>query len=691
MFITAATFTIPWFREDMLRDFAGRVDDVVVLGNETDEKWIPYFEELGVRYRTYPVSRNGLNPISDVKTHRALKRIIAEECPDKVLTNFVKANVYGCIAAHNLGIKDIYVMMGGLGSVFHGDDRKSRLARLFVTAEYRASLKHAKKIFFQNDEDSKLLCDLGTVKSEQVVRIYGSGVNTEHFKQEPLPEQMSFVFIGRLVRGKGVLDYLDAARIVKREYPDVRFDLVGPYDTNPSGLKPEDIEPYIEDGTVVYHGEQKDVRPYLKSASCFVLPSYYGEGTPKSALEALATGRPLIVADAVGCREVVEDGINGFLVSPQDPLAIADAMTRLIGNRELLESMATVSRKLAERQFDVRQVNKEICETMRLGNNNAIEGAISLSRSVSFICADNGSSFQAPNIAKEGYNVISPYRFSEKQVFIRALRELWLKLRIPGKSLWNNPFVRNINTPWLIVFDSTITAGYIKWLSGQLPNTHIVLCYSNKISDRLDPYEVDGYCVQWSFDKEDCKRYPILNYSSTSFYFDHLASQGSDRGIKYDLVYVGRDKGRADKILALERACREMNLCFYYRIVPDHRYELYKRSYYKPAISYEDLLKLSRQSKAILSFSEGAQVSVTVRALEAAFNEIKLVTTDKNAYNYFFYDKDRVFILGVDEFEKLPVFLETPFPPVDKSDKNEWLFSAWVTKLISKTSVLVDG
>ena len=364
MFITAATFTIPWFREDMLRDFAGRVDDVVVLGNETDEKWIPYFEELGVRYRTYPVSRNGLNPISDVKTYRALKRIIAEECPDKVLTNFVKANVYGCIAAHNLGIKDIYVMMGGLGSVFHGDDRKSRLARLFVTAEYRASLKHSKKIFFQNDEDSKLLCDLGTVKSEQVVRIYGSGVNTEHFKREPLPEQMSFAFIGRLVRGKGVLDYLDAARIVKRDYPDVRFDLVGPYDTNPSGLKPEDIEPYIEDRTVVYHGEQKDVRPYLKNASCFVLPSYYGEGTPKSALEALATGRPLIVADAVGCREVVRDGENGFLVPPRNPRSIVRAMTRLIEQPELAERMGRASRRMAEGIFDVRRVNETISETM---------------------------------------------------------------------------------------------------------------------------------------------------------------------------------------------------------------------------------------------------------------------------------------------------------------------------------------
>lgn len=364
MFITAATFTIPWFREDMLREFAGRADDVVVLGNEDDPKWTPYFKELGVRYRVYPVSRNGLNPIADFDTYHALKRILAEERPDKVLTNFVKANVYGCIAAHRLGIDDIFVMMGGLGSVFHGSDFKSRIARLFVKTEYAASLKYAKKIFFQNDEDSQLLVKLGLVKPEQVVRIHGSGVNLEHFSQQPLPEKPSFVFIGRLVRGKGVMEYLEAARMVKRQYPEVAFNLVGPYDTNPSALKPEDIKPYIEDGTVVYHGEQKDVRPYLAAASCFVLPSYYGEGTPKSGLEALATGRPVIVANAVGCREIVEDGENGFLVEPRSAKSLAEAMTRLVRSRGLLRRMGACSRVMAQRTFDVRVVNRVLFETM---------------------------------------------------------------------------------------------------------------------------------------------------------------------------------------------------------------------------------------------------------------------------------------------------------------------------------------
>ena len=163
------------------------------------------------------------------------------------------------------------------------------------------------------------------------------------------------------------MDYLDAARLVKASYPEVIFNLVGPFDTNPSALTEEDIAPYVEDGTIVFHGPQKDVRPFLKDATAFVLPSYYGEGTPKSALEAMAIGRPLIVADAVGCREVVREGANGFLVPPRDPGAIAAAMLRLLDEDGLAARMGRESRRMAEELFDVRKVNATICEAMGIG------------------------------------------------------------------------------------------------------------------------------------------------------------------------------------------------------------------------------------------------------------------------------------------------------------------------------------
>lgn len=366
--ITAATHSIPRFRIDMIDEFVRRGCDVVVFGDEPHEAWDEYFKEHNVAYRTYPVSRNGMNPLADLNTKQALKKLLIEENPDKVWTYQAKPNIYGCIAAHEIGIKDIYVMMGGLGSVFRATDPKSRFIRAIVSAEYRLAMRYAKNVFFQNLEDVELFEKLDILNRDKVVLTRGSGVNVSAYPQAEFPEQMRFLFVGRLVRGKGVLDYLDAARIVKKAHPEVGFDLVGPFDSNPTAVKPEDIQPYIDDNIVDFHGEQKNVQPYQEASSVFVLPSYYGEGTPKSALEAMSTGRPLIAADAVGCREVVQEGVNGFLVPPQNPKEIAAAMTRLIEEPGLKERMGAESREIAENLFDVRKVNDVICETMEIGN-----------------------------------------------------------------------------------------------------------------------------------------------------------------------------------------------------------------------------------------------------------------------------------------------------------------------------------
>lgn len=362
--VTAATNTIPRFRIDMIDEFIRRGCEVVVFGDEPASQWGEYFSEHGVDYRVYSVSRNGTNPIADLKTKGELRSLFESEHPDKVFTYQAKPNIYGSLAAHKAGIQDIYVMMGGLGSVFRAEDPKSRIIGTIVGSEYRAALKHAKVVFFQNTEDVDLFVSKGFVDPEKIVMTRGSGVNLERFPQCPLPDKDSFLFVGRLVRGKGVFDYLEAARIVKRDYPNVEFHLVGPYDTNPTALKPEDLGPYIDEGVVIYHGEQKNVQPYLAACSCFVLPSYYGEGTPKSALEAMATGRPLIVADAVGCREVARDDYNGYLVPPQNPFAIAKAMKSLVSSRALCERMSSKSREMAEAMFDVNNVNEMICISM---------------------------------------------------------------------------------------------------------------------------------------------------------------------------------------------------------------------------------------------------------------------------------------------------------------------------------------
>lgn len=351
-------------RLDMIKEFIARGHTVVAFGGEPEEAWSSVFAEHGVGYRSFFVNRNGVNPFEDLRTIRELTTLYEQEKPDKVFVYHSKGNIYGSIAAHRAGIDEIYAMVGGLGSVYHSSGVKNAIVRGVVSFEYKIALGYARAVFFQNDEDISLFTNKGIVDKGKVVKVHGSGVNVAQFPSRPLPESPSFVFIGRLVRGKGLLDYLEAARIVKVTFPEVEFHVVGPYDTNPTALKPEDLKPYKSDGTAIFYGEQKDVRPFLAAATCFVLPSYYGEGTPRSGLEAMATGRPLIVADAVGCREVVRNGENGFLVPPKDPGAIAEAMEQLINDPGLAERMGESSRRMAEELFDVRKVNDVICKTM---------------------------------------------------------------------------------------------------------------------------------------------------------------------------------------------------------------------------------------------------------------------------------------------------------------------------------------
>ena len=367
--VTAATNTIPRFREDMLDEFVRRGCEVVVFGDELEGEWASYFEAHGTGYRAYPVSRNGMNPASDVKTQRALEALLREERPDKVFTYQAKPNIYGALAAAKAGDLEAYAMMGGLGSVFHARDAKSRIVRRIVSRQYRRAFRHVKRVFFQNGEDVGTFEGLGIVDASKVVMTRGSGVNLERFPARPIPGRPSFLFVGRLVRGKGILDYLEAARMVRALRPEAEFHVVGAFDTNPTALSEGELQEYVADGTVTYHGEQKaeDVQRFVERCTAFVLPSYYGEGTPKGALEAMATGRPLIVADAVGCREVVRDGENGFLVPPRCPQAIADAMERLAVDPALAARMGAASRRMAEEVFDVRKVNAVICETMGIG------------------------------------------------------------------------------------------------------------------------------------------------------------------------------------------------------------------------------------------------------------------------------------------------------------------------------------
>ena len=360
--LSSHTPSLFWFRTDMMKEFISRGYQVYALGNEEENRWTNKFAENGIAYQQIPVNRNGLNPLYDKKTLDSIKKKLNAIMPEKVFTYQAKTIIYGAMAANSLGITEVYPLIAGMGSAFLSRSFKMRLIRFVMIALYRHSMKKCPTVFFQNHDDEKIFRDCGIIKKQKIVLLHGSGVNTDKFTVMSLPNNPVFICISRLIRDKGIYEYLAACKRIKNDYPDVRCLLVGPYDTNPSALKPEDIQPFIDAG-IEYLGEQEDVRPYLEQASVFVLPSYR-EGTPKANLEAMACGRAVITTDAPGCKETVVDGKNGFLVPIKDADAVYTKMKWFIEYPEEIEVMGLKGRKMAEEIFDVKKVNEAICEAM---------------------------------------------------------------------------------------------------------------------------------------------------------------------------------------------------------------------------------------------------------------------------------------------------------------------------------------
>lgn len=207
---------------------------------------------------------------------------------------------------------------------------------------------------------------LGLVQPSQALNIGGIGVDLDIWKPAPpVQDPITFIFVGRLLKDKGVLDYVAAARKIKSRHPEVRFLLVGGVDENPKSVSCADVEGWVNEGLVEWPGHVPVVS-WLQRSSVFVMPSFYREGVPRSTQEAMAMARPVITTDSVGCRETVVDGKNGYLVPPHDPAAIASAMERFIVEPGLISILGTESRRMAEERFDVRKVNASLIRSMGL-------------------------------------------------------------------------------------------------------------------------------------------------------------------------------------------------------------------------------------------------------------------------------------------------------------------------------------
>jgi glycosyltransferase involved in cell wall biosynthesis len=363
--LSSYTPSLYLLRLDMMRDFIKHGHSVIALGPEPEAKWRAKFKKIDIDYRQFYVERNGINPLRDLKTYKELYQFMKKEKPDKVFAYQAKTVIYGSLAAKFNGIKEVYLLIAGLGSIFRGTGFKNRIIRAIMKIEYWVAFKASKKVFFQNKDDKNEFVKNGLIKEEQVIIINGSGVNLSNFKPAPLPDEPVFLFVGRLIKDKGIIEYLEACRRVKKKYTNTRCLLVGSYDSNPSAMQPEELKPYIDNDIIEYFGEQSDVRPFIAECSTFVLPSYH-EGTPKSVLESMAMGRSIITTDAPGCRETVIDGENGYLVKVKDIEDLVNKMEYLILNPDINRELGEKSLKLAREKYDVNIVNQSIMKTMGL-------------------------------------------------------------------------------------------------------------------------------------------------------------------------------------------------------------------------------------------------------------------------------------------------------------------------------------
>lgn len=349
---------------DTMKTFIGKGHEVFACGEETERKWRDIFGRDKIIYKQFFIRRNGLNPLVDLKTLYSIRKILQNLKPDKIFAFQAKTVVYTGIAAQLLGIKEFYPLFAGAGSLFLKDDIKTKIIRTIFVMEYKLAVRNCAAIFFQNRDDENLLRGYGVLNSQRVVMLHGSGVNISEYYLQDLPKECAFIFVGRLIKDKGVMEYLEASVEIKKRYPYVRCLLLGPFDSNPSALSEDELQSYLNRG-IEYLGEQEDVRPFLRQSSVFVLPSYR-EGTSRAALEAMSCGRAVITTDAPGCRETVVDGVNGLLVPIKNIEALVNAMERLIKSPQRVKYMGLQGRKIVEDIFASDKVDKVICDAMGL-------------------------------------------------------------------------------------------------------------------------------------------------------------------------------------------------------------------------------------------------------------------------------------------------------------------------------------
>lgn len=367
--LSSLAYSLTNFRGNLLREMQANGHDVVAVAPDRDETVSRELAKSGIGFRVVPMQRARTAPLADLRLLLSYIWLMLRERPQLVLAYTQKPIIYGGLAARIVAVPRFYALMSGLGHVFSPGSKTNAAVKLIARRLYRIAVRRARAVFVFNADDRQDMIDLGIVEpSDRVIQVPGSGVDLAKFEHHPIPEDgMSFLMVARLLRNKGIPEFLEAARDVSKDHPDCTFSILGHFDDqNPEGITNADCERFEREYPVTFIPGTSDVRPYLAGASVFVLPSYYREGLPRTILEAMATGRAVITTDQPGCRDPIEDGANGIIVPPRDATALAEAMRRLASDPDLACQMGRRSRELVEQVYSDALVNSQLLDEMDL-------------------------------------------------------------------------------------------------------------------------------------------------------------------------------------------------------------------------------------------------------------------------------------------------------------------------------------
>lgn len=367
--ISSHAVSIANFRGSLVREMIRRGATVYAFAPDHDDASRSEVLSLGAVPVDCSMSRTGMNPLRDIGDLLRLTMQLRRLKLDATFAYFIKPVIYGTLAARLAGVPERYSMIEGAGYVFTDDAKptiRRRLLRNFVIRLYRLGLSQAEHVFMLNPDDKALFVNEGMVAANKVHLLDGIGLELHRYQvARPVFRPVCFILIGRMLREKGIYDFIEAARSVKTHYSEVRFILLGSIDVNPGSISKAEVHTWVAEGIVEWPGHVPDVRPWIAEASVFVLPSYR-EGLPRSTQEAMAMGRPVITTDAPGCRETVVQGVNGFIVPIRDSDALAQAMMRFVDQPELIEPMGAASRRMAEERFNAPKINAAILDVMTI-------------------------------------------------------------------------------------------------------------------------------------------------------------------------------------------------------------------------------------------------------------------------------------------------------------------------------------